>query len=152
MPIGSVQMTVARHKPWSMIAAKNGPRAVQLVRGAIAKTVCPSSLIEATHPRCFCEGCPDGPGRASRQGGRVVANDSEAYVAFDTSKLRHAVAEEGRTGDVRFLGEIEATEAATVREEGHTVFVADQPKTPVRRQGQPRTKPRNCGSNPRIRA
>jgi transposase len=40
-----------------------------------------------------------------------------AYVAFDTAKLRHAVAiaEDGRTGEVRFVGEIESSEAATVK-------------------------------------
>ena len=33
----------------------------------------------------------------------------EAFVAFDVAKLKHAVAiaEGGRTGEVRFLGEIE---------------------------------------------
>ena len=42
-------------------------------------------------------------------------NHSEAYVAFDTSKLRNAVAiaECGRSGEVRFLGEIAASEEAT---------------------------------------
>lgn len=42
---------------------------------------------------------------------------SEAFVGFDTSKLRHAVAiaEGGRAGEVRFLGEIENSEAATVK-------------------------------------
>jgi transposase len=42
---------------------------------------------------------------------------SEVFVGFDTSKLRHAVAvaEAGRTGEVRFLGEIEASEAATAK-------------------------------------
>jgi transposase len=46
-----------------------------------------------------------------------VSDHSEAFVAFDTSKLRHAVAiaEAGRTGEVRFLGEIEASEAATAK-------------------------------------
>jgi transposase len=46
-----------------------------------------------------------------------VNDHSEAFVAFDTSKLRNAVAiaEAGRTGEVRFLGEIETTEAATVK-------------------------------------
>src|SRR5262245_42363315 len=34
-----------------------------------AKTVCPNLLEEATHPRCGSEGYPDGPGRASKQGG-----------------------------------------------------------------------------------
>ena len=43
-----------------------------------------------------------------------MANIIEAFVAFDTSKLRNAVAiaEAGRAGEVRFLGEIENTEAA----------------------------------------
>jgi transposase len=38
-------------------------------------------------------------------------------VAFDTSKLRNAVAlaEAGRTGEIRFLGEIENTQAATAK-------------------------------------
>jgi transposase len=42
---------------------------------------------------------------------------SVAYVGIDTSKLRHAVAvaEDGRTGEVRFLGEIDNTEAATIK-------------------------------------
>jgi transposase len=46
-----------------------------------------------------------------------VSDHSEVFVAFDTSKLRHAVAiaEGGRTGEVRFLGEIENSEAATVK-------------------------------------
>lgn len=46
-----------------------------------------------------------------------MSDHSEAFVGFDTSKLRHAVAiaEGGRTGEVRFLGEIENSEAATVK-------------------------------------
>ena len=42
---------------------------------------------------------------------------SEAFVAFDTSKLRNAVAiaESGRAGEVRFLGEIENMPAATAK-------------------------------------
>jgi transposase len=42
---------------------------------------------------------------------------SEAFIAFDTSKLRNsvAIAEAGREGEVRFLGEIENTEAATAK-------------------------------------
>jgi transposase len=42
---------------------------------------------------------------------------SEAFVAFDTSKARNAVAiaEAGRSGEVRFLGEIENTPAATTK-------------------------------------
>ena len=46
-----------------------------------------------------------------------MSDHSEAFVAFDTSKLRNAVAiaEGGRTGEVRFLGEIENTDAATAK-------------------------------------
>jgi transposase len=46
-----------------------------------------------------------------------MRDDSVAYVAFDTAKLRNAaaIAEDGRTGEIRFLGEIESTEAATVK-------------------------------------
>jgi transposase len=46
-----------------------------------------------------------------------VSNYSEAFVAFDTSKLRNAVAiaDGGRTGEVRFFGEIDNTEAATAK-------------------------------------
>ena len=46
-----------------------------------------------------------------------MSDHSEAYVAFDTSKLRNAVAlaEAGRSGEVRFLGEIDNTPAATAK-------------------------------------
>jgi transposase len=46
-----------------------------------------------------------------------VNNHSEAFVGFDTSKLRNAVAigDGGRTGEVRFLGEFDNTEAATAK-------------------------------------
>ena len=46
-----------------------------------------------------------------------MTDHSEAFVAFDTSKLRNAVAvaEAGRSGDVRFLGEIDNTASATAR-------------------------------------
>src|SRR5882757_3143293 len=44
-----------------------------------------------------------------------MADYSEVFVGIDTSKLRNAVAiaEGGRSGEVRYLGEIETTEAAT---------------------------------------
>src|SRR2546423_1419551 len=43
-----------------------------------------------------------------------MSNLSEAFVGLDTSKLRNsvAIAEGGRTGEVRFLGEIDNTPAA----------------------------------------
>jgi transposase len=44
-----------------------------------------------------------------------VDHHNGAFVGIDTSKLRNAiaVAEEGRGGDVRYLSEIDTTEAAT---------------------------------------
>jgi transposase len=46
-----------------------------------------------------------------------MGENSEAFVAFDTSKLRNAVAiaEAGRDGEVRFLGEIDNSGAATAK-------------------------------------
>jgi transposase len=46
-----------------------------------------------------------------------MTDHSEAFVAFDTSKLRNAVAiaDPGRSGEVRFLGEIENTGTATAK-------------------------------------
>ena len=42
---------------------------------------------------------------------------SVAYVALDTSKLRNAVAiaEAGRNGEIRYLGEMHTAPAATAR-------------------------------------
>ena len=44
-------------------------------------------------------------------------DDSITYVGFDVSKAKHAVAiaESGRTGEVRYFGEIETTPAAVER-------------------------------------
>jgi transposase len=44
-----------------------------------------------------------------------VGQNSEAFIGIDTSKLRNAVAiaEAGRGGEIRYLGEIDTTEAAT---------------------------------------
>ena len=46
-----------------------------------------------------------------------MSNHSEAFVAFDTSKLRNAVAiaDCGRDGEVRFVGEIENSAVATAK-------------------------------------
>lgn len=46
-----------------------------------------------------------------------MGNDSEAFVAFDSSKPRNAVAiaAAGRAGEIRFLGEIENSAAATAK-------------------------------------
>src|ERR1700681_2224936 len=60
-------------------------------------------------------GVPGLAGRTRKQGGRVVDQHSRAFIGIDTSKLRNAVAvaEEGRGGEVRYLGEIDTTEVAT---------------------------------------
>src|SRR5215213_6863635 len=46
-----------------------------------------------------------------------MVDHSEAFVGFDTSKLRNAVAiaDGGRGGEIRFYGEIENTPAATAK-------------------------------------
>ena len=50
-------------------------------------------------------------------GGRTIGEYSEAFVAFDVTKRKHAVAiaESGRTGEVRFLGGIENSAAPIER-------------------------------------
>src|ERR1700732_1925228 len=62
-------------------------------------------------------GLPGWTGQRLKQGGGVVGQHSEAFVGIDTSKLRNAVAiaDAGRGGEVRFLGEIENTGAATAK-------------------------------------
>ena len=44
-------------------------------------------------------------------------DDSTVFVGFDVSKAKHAVAiaEPGRTGEVRYFGEIETSPAAVER-------------------------------------
>src|SRR5512134_3854238 len=61
------------------------------------------------------EGCSDWPSRASSHRGRAMSGDGEAFVAFDTSKEKNAVAIAvgDRTGEVRYLGEIGNTPEAT---------------------------------------
>ena len=58
-------------------------------------------------------GLPGWTGQSLKQGGRVVGHHTEAFVGIDTSKLRNAVAiaDSGRGGEVRYLGEFPATEA-----------------------------------------
>jgi len=50
-------------------------------------------------------------------GGRTVDKCSEIFVGLDVAKQRHAVAvaEAGRQGEVRYLGEI-AADSASVRQ------------------------------------
>jgi transposase len=54
------------------------------------------------------EGCSDGPSRASTHRERTMAKHKLAFVAFDSAKEKHAVAiaDDGRDGEVRYVGEI----------------------------------------------
>src|SRR4051794_4257927 len=54
---------------------------------------------------------PDGPARSLPRRGRAMQGDDEVYVGLDVSKLKVSVAlaEAGRDGEVRFLGEVENT-------------------------------------------
>src|SRR5262252_6276519 len=59
-------------------------------------------------------GLPGWAGQSLKQGGRVVRHHTEAFIGIDTSKSRNAIAiaEGGRGGEVRYLGELPATDAA----------------------------------------
>src|SRR5947209_10652574 len=50
-------------------------------------------------------------------GGRTMGECSEAFVAFDTSKAKHAVAiaDGGRRGEVRFVGDVASSPATVAR-------------------------------------
>jgi hypothetical protein len=50
-------------------------------------------------------------------GGRAMDQSSEIFVGIDVSKARNAtaIAEGGRDGEVRYLGEVEAAEEGTRR-------------------------------------
>jgi transposase len=50
-------------------------------------------------------------------GGRTIGEYSEAFVAFDTAKVKHAVAiaDGGRGGEVRFVGEVASTPVTVER-------------------------------------
>src|SRR6516164_1703250 len=65
-------------------------------------------------------GLPGWAGQSLKQGGRVVGHHTEAFVGIDASKLRNAVAiaDSSRGGEVRYLGEFPATEAAIQKARG----------------------------------
>src|SRR3954449_7380868 len=54
---------------------------------------------------------PDGPAPSLTHRGRAMQQDSAVFVGLDTSKMKISVAlaEEGRQGEVRFLGDIDHT-------------------------------------------
>src|SRR5215470_7316088 len=60
-------------------------------------------------------GLPGWTGQSLKQGGRVVGHHTELFVGIDTSKSRNAIAiaDGGRGGEVRYLWEFSAAEAAT---------------------------------------
>src|SRR3954470_1049248 len=60
---------------------------------------------------------PDGPAPSLTQRGRAMHQDSAVFVGLDASKLEISVAlaEDGRQGEVRFLGDIEHTPGAVRR-------------------------------------
>jgi len=57
---------------------------------------------------------PGWTGQSLKQGGRVVGHHTEVFVGIDASKSRNAIAiaDDGRGGEVRYLGEFPSTEAA----------------------------------------
>ena len=63
---------------------------------------------------------------------------SEAFVAFDAAKKKHALAfaEGGRTGEVRFVGEVENSPAAierTIKKLGKSMLDCTSASKPGRR-------------------
>src|SRR4051794_13367260 len=52
---------------------------------------------------------PDGPAPSLTQRGRAMQQDSAVFVGLDTSKMKISVAlaEDGRQGEVRFLGDLD---------------------------------------------
>src|SRR3954447_6094124 len=60
---------------------------------------------------------PDGPAPSLTHRGRDMQQDSAVFVGLDTSKIKISVAlaEEGRQGEVRFLGDIDHTPEAVRR-------------------------------------
>src|SRR5215470_5463222 len=71
-------------------------------------------LLAIAAPSMLRRGLPGWAGQSLKHGGRVVGHHTEAFVGIDTSKLRNAIAiaDGGRGGEVRFLGEFLSTEAA----------------------------------------
>src|SRR5438046_397701 len=63
------------------------------------------------------EGCPDGPGLSSTHRGRAMRRCREVFVGIDTAKTRNAaaIAEAGRRGEVRYLGEFDNTPDAVAK-------------------------------------
>src|SRR5258705_10552547 len=88
-------------------------------------------------------GLPGLAGQSLKQGGRVVDQHNRAFVGIDTSKLRNAVAvaEDGRDGDVRYLGEIDTTEAATRKLVAKLAAKYRQLKRPVRSRTAQKVRP-----------
>src|SRR4051794_7510450 len=60
---------------------------------------------------------PDGPVPSLTQRGRAMPQDSAVFVGLDTSKMKISVAlaEAGRHGEVRFLGDVDHTPEAVRR-------------------------------------
>src|SRR5215213_7987751 len=80
-----------------------------------SKTACPLCRLRSLALLCRIGGdCPDGLGRSSRHRGRGMRRDSEAFIGIDTAKARNAVAiaEGGRHGEIRYLGEFDNTPEA----------------------------------------
>lgn len=76
------------------------------------KTVRPSLAVRWLALHWTSEGCSDVPSRSSSQEVEPWQIIGVAFVAIDVAKLRNAVAiaDAGREGEVRFFGEVEASD------------------------------------------
>ena len=59
------------------------------------------------------KGCSMGE-QSLMQGGRTMGEDTQVFVGIDVAKLRNAfaIAEPGRDGEVRYFGEVDASESS----------------------------------------
>ena len=73
------------------------------------------SEVEVARPTPRCEGCSDRPSLSSLED--KPSGEREAFVGIDAAKLRNAIAiaEGGRSGEIRYLGEVDASETNMAR-------------------------------------
>src|SRR6266700_5574153 len=75
--------------------------------------------FEVARPACaeMGGGNPGGPGPSSTHRGRAMKRSGEVFVGIDTAKARNAVAvaEGGRRGEIRYLGEFDNTPDAVAK-------------------------------------
>jgi hypothetical protein len=82
------------------------------VAQVLGKTVCPPASERWLALHCASEGCSGGPSRSSSQEDEPWQIIGKHFVGIDVAKLRNAIAiaDSGREGEVRFFGEVDASD------------------------------------------